>query len=92
MAIVKELKNNNLNFEINFSIPKKEIGNNFNILSNYSIFPKNSPGIETRVVARGTTKSTLYILIPKELKKILKKNKKLNLVQINKNQILMEIK
>lgn len=72
MAKVKTLINNDTSFEVTFEISKDEINNDFNTLDNFNIVSDNVEGFKSKLVKRGATESTLYFLIPKELRKDIK--------------------
>jgi len=75
MAKVKNLINNEKSFEVTFEISKDEISNDFNTLDNFNIISDQNISYGSKLVKRGKNESTLYFLIPKELRKDIKVKK-----------------
>ena len=94
MAYVKELLNKGKSFEILFEVSKKEIGDKLNVLEEFVVYSKKLFNLSSRIVKRGRTEATSYLLLPKEIKEKLKykkKNASCKISLINNKSFLVEL-
>ena len=68
MAKILELENLKDKYKITFEINKSEHENKFNVTDKYVIFSEEKINIKSKIIKRGKTQSSDYILIPKEIK------------------------
>lgn len=79
MAKVLELENLKNSFNVLFEISKKSYGNTFNTLNEFIILSKDKLNIMSRIVKRGKKDSSIYLLLPEEIRTDIKFNKGSNI-------------
>ncbi len=94
MAKIKELYNDDDKFTLLLEVDKKEIGERLNILDDVFIFTKENLNYNTKVVKRGVSELTQYVLFPIEIRPKFKKgesNKKVKFGKINNNTYIFRL-